>query len=80
MERIQDWTGKTIGWRETKPNGDIVIRDFYGTIRGKYDKYCGNQFGIRIHEVSDRPVGEYSKRLIDFCIFISVRYICRIYT
>ncbi len=34
MERIQDWTGKTIGWREGKPNGDIVIRDFYGKSRG----------------------------------------------
>ena len=64
MERIQDWTGKTIGWREVKPNGDIVIRDFYGKIRGKYDKYCdvtrdfygtilakGDQSGMLIHDV-----------------------------
>ena len=57
MERIQDWTGKTIGWREVKPNGDIVIR-------GKYDKYCdvtrdfygtilarGDQSGMLVHDV-----------------------------
>ncbi len=40
MERIQDWTGKTIGRLEVKSNMDIVIRDFYGRIRGTYDKYC----------------------------------------
>ena len=64
MERIQDWTGKTIGWREVKYNGDIVIRDFYGRILGKYDKYCdvtrdfygkvlarGDQSGMLIRDV-----------------------------
>lgn len=64
MERIQDWTGKPVGWREVKPNGDIVIRDFYGKIRGKYDKYCdvtrdfygtilarGDQSGMLVHDV-----------------------------
>ena len=64
MERIQDWTGKTIGWREVKPNGDIVIRDFYGTILGRYDRRCdvirdfygtilarGDQSGMLVHDV-----------------------------
>ena len=64
MERIQDWTGKTIGLREVKHKGDIVIRDFYGKIRGKYDKYCdvtrdfygkilarGDQSGMLVHDV-----------------------------
>ena len=46
MERIQDWTGKTIGWREVKPNGDIVIRDLYGTILAR-----GDQSGMLVHDV-----------------------------
>ena len=38
-ERIQDWTGKTIGFVETNTNtGNKTLRDFYGRILGKYNK------------------------------------------
>ena len=63
-EIIRNFTGTIIGSYETMPNGDIVIRDFYGKIRGKYDKYCdvtrdfygkvlarGDQSGMLIRDV-----------------------------
>lgn len=37
-ERIKDWTGKLIGFIDTDPEGNKVIRDFYGRIKGKYNK------------------------------------------
>jgi hypothetical protein len=37
-EHIKDWTGKIIGTLETKNNGDKVIKDFYGRIKGTYVK------------------------------------------
>ena len=38
-ERIKDWQGKTIGFIETDTNtGNKVVRDFYGRIKGKYNK------------------------------------------
>lgn len=37
-EHIKDWTGKIIGTVETKSNGDKVIKDFYGRIKGTYVK------------------------------------------
>lgn len=35
---IRDFSGKIISWEEHMGNGDIVVRDFYGKILGKYDK------------------------------------------
>ena len=36
---IREWNGKIIGWVETDSiTGDKILRDFYGTILGKYDK------------------------------------------
>ena len=53
--------GKIIGSLETMPNGDVIARDFYNKILGKYDKandctrdfygkilYRGNQVGMLI--------------------------------
>ena len=37
-EHIKDWTGKIIGTVETENNGDKVIKDFYGRIKGTYAK------------------------------------------
>ena len=39
-QAIRDFSGKIISWVEDMPNGDVVVRDFYGKILGKYDKYC----------------------------------------
>ena len=36
-EPIRDFSGKIISWVEKQANGDIVVRDFYGRIQGKYD-------------------------------------------
>lgn len=47
-EPIQDYTRRTLGYIETKPNGDKVATDFAGRILGYYKKaqnattdYCG---------------------------------------
>jgi hypothetical protein len=38
-EKIKDWTGKIIGFIETDTTtGNKVVRDFYGRIKGKYNK------------------------------------------
>lgn len=37
-ERIQDWRGKVIGKIDLYNNGDKVVKDFYGRIKGKYIK------------------------------------------
>ena len=37
-EIIRNFTGTIIGSYETMPNGDIVVRDFYGKNLGKYDR------------------------------------------
>ena len=36
-EQIKDFYGKVIGTYEYQPNGDILVRNFTGTILGKYD-------------------------------------------
>lgn len=35
---LKDWRGKIIGYIETKPNGDKIIKDFYRRIKGTYNK------------------------------------------
>ncbi len=37
-EKIQDYTGKILGFVETDGSGNKVLRDFYGKILGKYNK------------------------------------------
>ena len=37
-EPIRSFSGKIISCVENKPNGDIVVTDFYGKVLGKYDK------------------------------------------
>lgn len=38
-EKIQDWTGKIIGFiEEDTQTGNKKIKDFYGRIKGKYNK------------------------------------------
>ena len=37
-EPISDYTGKIIAWYEYLGNGDIIVKDFYGHILGKYIK------------------------------------------
>jgi len=34
---IRNFYGKIIAWEERQGNGDIIVRDFYGNIQGKYD-------------------------------------------
>ena len=38
-EAVRDFNGKIIAWEEFMANGDIVVRDFYGKILGKYDAF-----------------------------------------
>jgi hypothetical protein len=38
-ERVKDWKGKVIGFIETDTlTGNKIIRDFYGKIKGRYNK------------------------------------------
>ena len=37
-EPARDFSGKIISWVEKQPNGDIIVRDFYVRIQGRYDK------------------------------------------
>lgn len=37
-EKIKDWTGKIIGFIDTYPDGNKLLRNFYGKIIGRYDK------------------------------------------
>lgn len=38
-DKVKDWRGKIIGFLdEDSTNGNIVARDFYGRILGKYNK------------------------------------------
>ena len=37
-EVIKDYSGKIIGYLEKQPNGDIIVKDFYCKILGRYDK------------------------------------------
>ena len=52
-EHIKDWTGKIIGTLETKNNGDKVIKDFYGRIKGTYVKKLN-----MTKDFYGRPVGK----------------------
>ncbi len=47
-EPIQDYSGRTLGYIETKPNGDKIATDYGGRTLGYYKKaqnittdYCG---------------------------------------
>lgn len=33
---VRDFYGKIIGWEEHQGN-DIIVRDFYGVVQGRYD-------------------------------------------
>ena len=35
---IKAWDGKILGFIDTQPNGDKIVRDFYLRILGKYNK------------------------------------------
>ena len=37
-QTIKAWNGKILGFIDEYPNGDKIVRDFYGKILGKYDK------------------------------------------
>ncbi len=37
-EAVRDFGGKIIAWYEYQSNGDIIVRDFYNKILGKYVK------------------------------------------
>ena len=50
-QTLKDWRGKIIGYIETLPNGDKILRDFYRRIKGKYHKksdYTADFYGRRI--------------------------------
>ena len=36
-ENIKDYSGRIIGSLETQSNGDVIVRDAYGKILGRYD-------------------------------------------
>lgn len=36
-ETIRDFQGRILGYLEEKPNKDIIVRDFYGRVKGRYD-------------------------------------------
>lgn len=38
-ETLKDYTGRIIGYLDHEPNGDIIARDFYFKILGKYEKF-----------------------------------------
>ena len=35
---IREFSGKIIGYIDTQPNGDKIVKDFYRKILGRYDK------------------------------------------
>ena len=37
-EVIKDFGGRILGYLEYQSNGDIIVKDFYFKILGKYDK------------------------------------------
>lgn len=37
-EVIRDFYGKIIGYVETLPNGDKIVKNFYRKVLGRYDK------------------------------------------
>lgn len=37
-EPVREFNGKIIGWIETDRYGNQQVRDFYGKIKGTYDK------------------------------------------
>lgn len=37
-EDVRDFYGRSLGYLERKPNGDVVAHDFQGRILGSYDK------------------------------------------
>lgn len=37
-ERILDWRGKVIGRIDTDHEGNKLVKDFYGRVKGKYNK------------------------------------------
>ena len=37
-ETIRDFYNRKIGFIETQPNGDKIVRDYYRRILGRYDK------------------------------------------
>lgn len=39
-EAIRKFDGTIIGWIETDNYGNQIVRDFVGTILGRYDKQC----------------------------------------
>jgi len=41
-EALKEFSGKIVGYIETKPNGDKVGTDFYGRIVGYYIKSSNN--------------------------------------
>ena len=36
-ETIKDYSGRIIGFMESQSNGDIIVKDAYGKILGRYD-------------------------------------------
>lgn len=38
-EKIRDFYGRIIGTLETDNQGNVVAKDFYGRMKGKYQKY-----------------------------------------
>ena len=37
-EDVRDFYGRSLGYLDRKPNGDVVAHDFQGRILGSYDK------------------------------------------
>ena len=37
-EDVRDFYGRSLGYLDRKPNGDVVAHDFQGRILGTYDK------------------------------------------
>ncbi len=52
-QKIQDWTGKIIGYIETKSDGSKIVRDFYRRIVGRYNPksdYTEDFYGRRLYK------------------------------
>ena len=50
-QTLKDWRGKIIGYIDTQPNGDKILRDFYRRIKGRYHKkgdYTTDFYGRKV--------------------------------
>lgn len=52
-EKVKDWTGRIIGIVETDSvTGNVVVKDWYGKIKGRYIKRLDKTYDWYGHQVA----------------------------